>query len=354
MDPEGWDRLSPGITSTDPEKILIIKPSALGDVIHSLPFLDALRRRFREAAIHWIIARGLHPLLEGHPLIDRVWVIEKDRWKDLTQVRKTLREVIALWRDLGAEGFDLVIDLQGLLRSGLMARATRAPVIIGFEEAREGSRHFYTHRVRGGEAIHAVDRYLKLLAPLGIEPEEIRFPFPPALMVGAGGLGLPEIYGVIAPSAGKEANRWPASRFGELARRLPLPTVVVAGKKDAEIADEVAERSGGRARSLGGKTDLAELVAVVRGARFMVSNDTGPMHIAAAFRIPVVAVFGPANPVRTGPYGRIHRIVQQELPCSPCYRKTRCRTWQCMEEISVDRVYEELVTSGILQEGWEH
>lgn len=338
----GW------IHGKTPRKILIIKPSALGDVIHSLPFLDTLRRRLPAAEVHWVIARGIEPLLRDHPFIDRLWVIDKDRWKDLKRGRETLRDMRSLWKGLGAEGFDLVIDLQGLLRTGLMARATKAPMIVGFEEAREGSRYFYTHRVRGGDSVHAVDRYLKVLQSLGLEPDEIRFPFPPALEGARAGLELPPIYGVIAPSAGKAANRWPASRFGQLAARLPVRTVVVAGGKDAGIADEVAEVSGGRAVSLGGKTDLAGLVAVIRGARFMICNDTGPMHIAAAFQVPVVALFGPANPVRTGPYGKIHRVVRVELACSPCYRKKPCRTWQCMEEISVDRVYGELVTSRIL------
>lgn len=350
MGPSGSERLSEWIYGNPPEKILIIKPSALGDVIHSLPFLDTVKRHFPEASVHWIIARGIDPLLQGHPLIDRLWVIDKDAWKKLRHAHRTLRQMVSLWRGLGAEGFDLVIDLQGLLRSGLMAWATKAPVIVGFEEAREGSRYFYTRRVRGGEAIHAVDRYLKVLRSLGLETGEVRFPFPPALDVGVEGLGLPGTYGVMAPSAGKEANRWPASRFGELAARLPVRTVVVAGKKDARIADEVAEASGGQALSLGGKTDLPGLVATIKGARFMVCNDTGPMHIAAAFNVPVVAIFGPANPVRTGPYGEIHRVVRLELPCSPCYRKKRCRTWQCMDEISVESVYHELVDSGILNQ----
>ena len=162
-----------------PQKILIIKPSSLGDIVHSLPFLNAIRDRFPKSEIHWVVARGLEGLLEGHPMISKLWIINKDNWKKIKNIKGTVSELKDLFKSLKKEKFDIVVDLQGLLRSGVLAAATGASVRIGFSEAREGSRIFYTHRVKGGKDIHAVDRYLKIAKFLGSDVADIKFPFPP-------------------------------------------------------------------------------------------------------------------------------------------------------------------------------
>lgn len=320
-----------------PQKILIIKPSSLGDIVHSLPVLDSLHRCFSEAEIHWVVAKGFEGLLEGHPMITRLWIINKDAWKELGRLKATVGELRRLFRELKAEKFDCVIDLQGLLRSGVIAKATHAAVRIGFHEAREGSRLFYTHTVRGGRDSHAVDRYLKIAGFLGCGIEEVSFPLPPfdepsqALSVVDGS------YAVMVPGARGAAKRWPAERFGRLSALLPVHTVVIGSKGDRGLAEEVVRASGQRAVSLAGKTDLKGLIRVIRGARFMVSNDTGPMHIAAALGVPVFGLFGPTNPKKTGPYGTGHTIIRKELPCAPCYRRS-CRTSECLDAITVEEV----------------
>ncbi len=324
----------------NPEKILIIKPSALGDVIHGLPFLASLRERFPDAKIHWVVAKGFHEILEDHPLIEKLWVIEKDEWKKRSKIIDTLAALKALFRRLQKERFDLVIDLQGLFRSGVIARATGCGVRIGFREAREGSPFFYTHKVDGGKDIHAIDRYLEIASFLGASIRDVRHPFPlypkePDLM-----RSLPEDFIVIAPSAGGEAKRWPAEKFGKLAAALPVASVVVAGKSDAGLARQVVDASGGKALSIAGKTSLKELLGIIERARLFVSSDTGPMHMAAALNVPVVAMFGPTNPLRTGPYGSMHTIVTGGLSCSPCYKRKKCKEWRCMEAITVESVAE--------------
>lgn len=341
------------ILDKEPGKILVVKPSALGDIVHSLPFLRSVKKRFPRCLIHWVVARGLHEILEGHPLLDRLWVINKNEWKKLSRAKETARELRGLFSGLRAEGFDIAVDLQGLLRSGLIAMASGAGIRVGFNEAREGSTVFYTHRVRGGEDVHAVLRYLKIASFLGCEEDDVRFPFPPLPEIQPLLGPLPREYAVVAPSAGKEANRWPARRFGELALRLPVSTVVVSGKEDARVAQEVVESSRGKAVSLAGRTNLKELSALIKRAAFLVSNDTGPMHIAAAFGVPVFAVFGPANPAKTGPFGEIHTVIRRELDCSPCYRKKKCKDWKCMEEVTVDMVYDavmEKLKKGLLKD----
>ncbi len=330
--------LPASLINCTPGKILVIKPSALGDVVHSLPFLSAIRKRYGDAEIHWLIARSFEDLLRGHPMISRLWVIDKDRWKRLSKASETVHSLRLLIRQLRAERFDLVVDLQGLFRSGLLCGATRAPVRVGFSEGREGSPLFYTHRIHGGKDCHAIERYLKVAGSLGASTDRIEYPFGempthfPLLDT------LPSDFFVIAPSAGGEAKRWPAERFGKLASRLPWPSVVISGGSDAHLVEQVVAASGGRAMSLAGKTGLREAAAVIRRARACISNDTGPMHIAAALGVPVFAVFGPTNAVRTGPYGPEHTIITAGLVCSPCYRRKRCSNWICMENVSVEQV----------------
>ncbi len=320
-----------------PKKILIIKPSSLGDIVHSLAVLDALHRCFSGSEIHWLVAKGLEGILDGHPMLKKVWVIRKDEWKKITRVYSTVAELRTLFRGLRAARFDCVIDLQGLFRSGLIAKATGAPMRIGFEEAREGSSLFYTHRVAGGKDVHAVDRYLKIAAYLGCDVSGVRFPLPQLADGVKEGLFVPGEYAVMAPGARKPVNRWSAERFGELAARLPLRTVVVGSRGDRLLAEAVVRVSKGKALSLAGRTDLKGLASVIKDARFMVSNDTGPMHIAAALDVPVFALFGPANPARTGPYGRGHTVIRKEMACSPCYKRS-CKSPLCMDMITVEEV----------------
>lgn len=322
------------------EKILIIKPSSLGDVVHSLPFLNAIKARFPKACIHWVIAKGLEGILEGHPMIDRLWVINKDDWKKIGNLKVTVNELKELFKNLKKEKYDVAFDLQGLLRSGVIISATGAPVRIGFKEAREGSRFFYTHKIEGGKGIHAVDRYLRMAGFVGCDTSNVVFPFPVGLRTSSSVPGLLSSgnYAVIVPGARWKTKRWPVEKFGKLTSRLPLETIIVGSNTDKDIADEIVSLSNGRATSLAGKTDLMELIEVIKHARFVVSNDSGPMHIAAALGIPVFAFFGPTDPGKTGPYGKGHTIIREQIPCAPCFRRT-CEDLKCMNSLSVEKVY---------------
>lgn len=355
----GTERVSESVTErvtepvirlkSAPERILIVKPSSLGDVVHSLPFLNSLRTCFPDASIDWVIARGLDGLLEGHPMLDRLIVIDKDRWRRISEAAGTINELRDLFSTLRARRYDLVIDLQGLLRSGLMTKATRARVRVGFTEAREGSRYFYTQTVRGGREVHAVDRYLKIAAALGCETNNVVFPLPSSAGESEKVKELRnrlKDYIVLVPGARWDTKIWPAASFGALASLLPLKSVVVGGSGDRGRAEEIVRLSGGRALSVAGGTSLPELVGLMRTARCVVTNDSGPMHIAAALDIPVVAIFGPTSPARTGPYGQRHAILKSERDCAPCFKR-RCADVQCMRDITVDMVLAK--TKGLLQ-----
>jgi len=339
-----------------PEKILIIKPSSLGDIVHSLPFLDVIKKRFPASEIHWIIFEGFEGLLEGHPMIDKLWVINKDSWKEIGRAKDTLSEISTFVRGLKKERFDLVIDLQGLLRSGLITAATGSPVRIGFKEAREGSSLFYTKKVAGGRDIHAVDRYLKIAEFLGCDISKVAFPFPPfkkassfesivsSFILHPSSLVPNQGYIVIVPGARWKTKKWPPPKFGKLASLLPIKSVIVGGKSDVPVADEIVALSDGKSYSLAGKTDLKELVAVIKGSEFLVTNDSGPMHIAAALGIPVFAIFGPTDPARTGPYGKGHTVIKADIACAPCFRKS-CDDLKCMDSISAEKVFETIKNS---------
>ncbi|WP_236609942.1 glycosyltransferase family 9 protein [Desulfotignum phosphitoxidans] len=289
-----------------------------------------------------MVSHGLHTFLEGHPLIHTLWVIKKDQWKQWSRLEDTVKEILSLKKQLGCVGYDVAIDLSGLFRSGVITWFSKAPVRLGFAESDEGSPFFYTHRIHGSMKIHAIDRYLEIARYMGCKINSIEYPLAPYNPAPGILQTLPKKYVVMAPSAGKPANQWPAEKFGELASRLSLPSVVIASGGEAGIADTVVAHAKGNAISIAGKTGLKELIPVISRAAFFVCNDTGPMHLAAALNIPVFAVFGPANPVRTGPYGDIHTVIQLDLPCAPCYAKYPCTRYdfRCMKDLSVDQVYD--------------
>jgi lipopolysaccharide heptosyltransferase I len=330
-----------------PLKLLIIKPSSLGDVVHSLPFLNVMRESFPLTEIHWVIAKGLEGLLENHPMVNKLLVINKDQWKDMKRIRGTVAEFRSLKDSIKGEYYDIAVDLQGLLRSGILTAASKAPVRLGFREAREGSRIFYTHSITGGREIHAVDRYLKIASALGCDTRTVAFPLPlvkETLKIRQLRQDIGE-YAVFAPGARWKTKQWPAERFGRLSSLLSIPSIIIGSGADEGLAEEAAAHSKGKAISMAGKTDLKELISLIRKAVFMVTNDSGPMHIAAACGVPVVALFGPTNPARTGPYGRGHSIIRGDCAGAPCYKK-KCKDIRCMDSISVDKVYKKIKEIG--------
>ncbi len=325
-------------------KILIVKPSSLGDVVHSLPFLNAVKHCFPTAEIHWVIAKGLEGLLEEHPMVTKCIVINKDLWKKISRAGDTVAEIRELYRRLRSEHYDLVVDLQGLLRSGLITMATHAPKRVGFAEAREGSRLFYTEKVKGGRDLHAVDRYMKIAAYLGCPAAEsgLLFPLPQKQSDRMTRIRTDlQEYAVIVPGARWRTKIWPPENFGKVAARLPIRSVVIGGGSDRAIAGEVVSASSGHAQSLAGETDLSELIELMRGARIVITNDSGPMHIAAALNVPVIAVFGPTSPVLTGPYGKGHVSMQSKEPCAPCFKR-ECADMKCMHGITPEAVAEKV------------
>lgn len=319
-------------------KILIVKPSSLGDIVHSLPTLYAIKSQFPSSELHWVIAKQYKELLKSNPLIDKLWVIDKDKWKKILSLKDTIHELKKIFANLKKENFDIAIDLQGLLRSGLITYSTNAPVRIGFNNAREGSKIFYTHRIKHEDDIHAVDRYMKVAEFLGCNTDKIIFPLRNEETKNIKNQLPFEKYTVIIPGARWKTKLWEPEKFGELISLLPIKSIIVGSKDDINIANKIVSFNKDYAISLAGKTKLNELIEIINNSEFVISNDSGPMHIASALNIPVVAIFGPTDPVKTGPYGKGHVVIKGNAPCSPC-RKKSCKSMLCMNSITVEMVY---------------
>ena len=316
-------------------KILIVKPSAIGDVVHALPVLNLLRRRYPAAHISWLVTPACAGLLDGHPQLDEVIRFDRKRFGHAWRNPGALSELVAFHRALRGRHFDLVVDLQGLFRSGWLSFSTGAKVRVGTSTDREFGWAFATAVAPvGSRDRHAVDRYLSVAEFLGLGATPVDFVFPTddADRAAVAPLLPAEPYAVFLPATHWPTKRWPTARFAELVtplrERFGL-TSVVAGGPDAEpVAGAI---------SLAGRTTLRQLVAVLERASVVVANDTGPMHIAAALGRPLATVFGPTDPGRTGPYGRPYSVVRLDLPCSPCFSRS-CVHQTCLRSLAVGPV----------------
>jgi heptosyltransferase-1 len=331
-------------------RILIIKPSSLGDIVHSLPFLKSLRDTFPEISIEWVISKSLSEILEGNPLVDRLIMFDKDSWKQPRRLTKTVREMKNFIKEIRSERYDMIVDLQGLLRSGLMTFLAQSPLKLGFKDAREGSRLFYHRAVSTNGVLHAVDRYLEMGKSIGVKTDDIKFPIhiDTAEEERINGLiGDLSEYIVIVPSARWDTKKWPAKNFGMLISKLSTPCVITGSKSEQKTIEQVMHFSTGKGINLCGKTSLKQLISLIAGAKMVISNDSGPMHIGAALGVPVLALFGPTDPLKTGPYGWTEnkseqkqkklKVLRASVPCAPCFRK-KCKDLICMEEIGVEHV----------------
>lgn len=325
-----------------PRRVLVIKPSAIGDVVHALPVLNLLRRHWPGAEISWLVTPACAGLLDGHPMLHDVIRFDRKAYGRSWRSPKTLLALFAFARDLRRRAFDLVIDLQGLFRSGWLAAVTRAPVRVGLADAREGAGLFYTHRVPVGlPERHAIERYLCVTEVLGCGRGPVEFPFATDDADRAHVAALvPARYAVLLPGTNWATKRWPVERFagmvGPLRERFGLETVVAGGPGDANLAARIVETAPG-VMNLVGRTNLRQLVALLERAAVVVANDSGPMHIAAALGRPLVTPFGPTNPVRTGPFGRMDSVISLGLPCGPCYSR-HCSHQSCLRGLDIDPV----------------
>jgi heptosyltransferase-1 len=345
--------------------ILIVKLSSIGDVIHTLPALAALRRCYPDADITWVVEEAAADLLTGHPDLDRVLVSRRKTWiRDFRQGRiaAPLREMRALLRELRSRPYDLVIDFHGLFKSAVIVLVSGGKRKLGYDSMQEGSGLFYNEKIPEAMEKHAVDRYLdfvRYLAGDGIEASCLAAA--PEFTIAAGEKGLrqrtslqdehsaiieavesrgngmksgggrkPETrFVAVNPVALWETKLWEDNKFAELCDRVrqELGIGVILTGSEAGPLDRICAQMKTAAVNLGGRTTLRELACLYSDASLVITTDSGPMHLAAAVGTPVVGRLGPG-----------HRIIRCGLSCSPCFRK-HCKAPRCMTEISVEDVF---------------
>ena len=331
-------------------RFLLVRLGALGDVVHAIPVAAALRRAFPAARIDWLVSAKHREVLELVPSLDHRLAIDDRPGAGAGRGGGLL----ALLRGLRQTRYDVAIDLQGLIKSAIIARLSGASRVVGFSRAyaREPlARLFYTDvHDPGGEGMyapsetrHVVAINLSLLAELGLSPEPPEFnlevrdsPVAAAMAEATGGR-----YALLNPGAAWPNKRWPPSRLGALALalrdRYGLRSVVLWGPGEIELGNEVVTCAGGAA-VLSPRTSVADLVALARGARVMVSGDTGPTHLAAAVGTPIVGIYGPTRPERNGPWVAEDETVSRASVCQ-CHHLRQCRAAQvCLLDIEVGEV----------------
>ncbi len=334
-------------------RIALIKPSALGDIIHSLPVLTALRNRFPRGHITWIVNRGYEPLLRGHPDLDAILPFDRSSFR--TGWLQAALGYSRFLSRLRQQAFDLVIDLQGLFRSGLMTAVSGAPRRVGLSSAREGATWFYTDVVAVADfnALHAVDRYWLVAEALGVGhlPKQFHVPIPEVERRWAKEtLGAwPRPWLMLGPGSRWMTKRWPPDHFAALAHRAQArfggTVVFVGGRDEILLARQVATGLSGPWRDHTGRTTLPQLAALLAYADVMLANDTGPLHLAAALGRPVVAPYTCTKVLLNGPYGAEAGAVQTQVWCRGSYLK-RCQRLECMAELTPELLWP--VLEGIL------
>jgi lipopolysaccharide heptosyltransferase I len=356
-------------------RILLIKPSALGDVINTVPVLVKLRRRYPAAHIDWLLTTPLAEWLRHHPCLSGVVPFDRQTLARAGRSWTATRDLLGFLWSLRAARYDLVIDLHGQFRSALLVLATGARTRVGFDrprrQVRQGSRRSlpesayrhgwtgtregawlaYSHRIPVPTLdVHAVDRYLWLGPLLGLDDSapDMRLPVPDddrhraaQLRERHGLAGRP--FALLFPGTQWETKHWHSAGFITVAQHLTRRglAVALAGAGAEQAACQAVAAGCPEARYLCGQTGLGELAALIDQADVCVTNDSGPMHLAVALGRPVVSVFGPTDPVWVGPYGRPDAVARVELPCSPCYlrRLARCgHGHTCMQGVGPEMV----------------
>ncbi|MDT8272325.1 MAG: glycosyltransferase family 9 protein [Desulfomonilia bacterium] len=313
--------------------VLFVKLGAMGDVVNTLPLAVTLKIHLK-ARIHWLVEPLSFPLVSGHPSVDSVVLFDKNR------LHLSVPKIII---QLSKGYWDISLDLQRTAKSSLMCMISRSTRRIGFDRQRckEMTWIMPFERIpKSDPSAHMVYQYLEFAKHLGVPDNDIRWEIP---VTGIPSHALPQEYLVLNIGATKPANRWTAEGFSSLARecvqRYGIPCVLTGGREDVPFSHEIETMAGQGVINLTGKTSLLELKEVLAGSHAVISCDTGPMHLAVALGKKVIALFGPADPRRTGPF--VGEVIRKDLHCSPCNRRA-CEDPVCMKSITASDVLERL------------
>lgn len=325
-------------------------------MIHTLPALNAIREKYPAARITWLVEEAAADFVVGHQALDRVIISKRKKWlKGLLSKAylKNFRELLYFFKELRDTKYNLIINFQTLLKSGILAGLAKGKRKIGYGKGMEHMEHSYiflNERIKPVDMNnHAILRSLMLIEPLGVKSKKIEYNLPvfsedrikAADLLQAGGIQDSKPVIAINPMAKWKTKLWYNDKFAKLADRLSRDyearIFFTGSRDDIAVIEDIIERMHEKAVNLAGKTTLKMLAAVFEQADLVISTDTGPMHVAAATGTPVVAIFGPTAPWRTGPFGSMHQVIRADLECSPCFKR-KCSSMKCMQEISVKQV----------------
>ncbi|MBN2375324.1 MAG: glycosyltransferase family 9 protein [Sedimentisphaerales bacterium] len=334
--------------------ILIIKPSSLGDVVRCLPVLAGLRQRYRTARISWLIRPDCAAVLENSPNLDELIEFDRRHYGRIGRHRSATIDFLVFLNQLRKKNFDLILDLQGLFRSGFISWCSLASVRIGFAQAREFAPVFYTHRVNmGRKSEHVVDSYWRFAEKLGFGelPKTFEVSINPEDELAGQGILRQHLSGdgkfmVMLPGGTAPAKRWSASKFAGLAEMISSrydirPVLLGAGSCERDIARQIVNESKCIVIDLVDRTNLSQAMAILKRASLVVGNDSGPLHIGAALGVAVIGIYGPTDPSVVGPYGQLGRVVEaaSEIPRNRRYSKNHQHR---IDNITIDRVFNEV------------
>jgi len=313
------------------DSLLIVRLSAMGDIIHTLPAAVALRRAFPHATLGWLVEERWAELLctlrhprsgtrnPQRPIVDRVHSVNTAEWRHALFSFNTWQQMAVGLSHLRGTQYDAAIDFQGAIRSALLARWSSAPIVYGSSQPRENAASmFYTRKVMAS-GVHVVEQAVALAQAITPTPAadhlQVEFPEDPdAQQAMAGLMTDAKSFAILNPGAGWGAKRWPAERYGQVAKELAkdgLSSLVNYGPGEEQLVVAVESASEGAARRV--SCSVSELITLTRHARLFIGGDTGPMHMAAAMKIPVVAIFGPTNPARNGPFGTKSVVLRSSI-----------------------------------------
>ncbi|TDO94798.1 heptosyltransferase-1 [Halanaerobium saccharolyticum] len=341
------------MVDNDVEKILIVRLSAIGDVIHSLPTAYALRQKYPDAQIDWLVEEQSYPLVDLNPYLDNVIILPRDRWKELIKkdVIKGLRSFFSFFKDLRAENYDIGLDLQGLFKSSISSFLVNPDLRMGPADGRELSTLFYQAKIDVPEnKVHRIKKYLHFAGALAAEMNKINYGLKMTPIIKSRVSRLFEEHKIVTnkkniiinPFTNWESKNWFLERYFSLANELiknGYYVIFTGSRDDKEAIDNFIAINEESYSNLAGKTDLQELAEVYNRADLYIGGDTGPTHLAAAVGTPVVALMGPTDPETNGPFGEGHTVIQDNsLECIRCWDRHCSRKMQCMKSISVEQV----------------
>lgn len=333
------------------KNVLIVKLSAIGDVIHALPVSYAIKETFPDAKVTWVVEPPAYDILKMNPCVDKIILFYKKEFKTFVGFAK---KFFPFKQEIQAENYDAVLDLQGLFKSAAIAFFAKAEIKLGICDMREGSDKVSKPVVGENFQGHIVQRYLDTARAIGCKVNEIKFPLEvpeveqkkaDAILKHAG-LCEGNSYAIFAIGANWANKRWTTENFAALSDWLYdkkiVPVMIGGGDVDLQRAAEIESLVEIPPLNLVGKTNLMQLTSVIKNAKFVIGGDTGPVHLAAGLKVKTVMLMGPTDANRNGPFGQNENAIEVDRDCKGCWKRACPKNEDCLEKITLEQVQDKL------------